>query len=382
MKKKFLIVTTIPMSLNFFKGQIRYLSQYFDVELVSGPGEDLETICKAEGVNAHGVKMQREISPIKDIQSLCKLILLFKKVRPHIVHGNTPKAGLLSMTSAWICGVPKRIYFIHGLRYEGAEGFKRILLLNMERLTCYFANEVFTVSYGVKEKLKSDNITDKKIQINGYGSINGINSNTFLPDTVQKQKYHQEQQLPDNTIIFGFVGRIVRDKGINELVEAFLLIAEKHPNTKLLLVGDYEEDLDPIDIITKKAIQSNNNIIITGWQKDIRPYLNLMDVFVLPSYREGFGISIMEAAAMNIPTICSNISGCNEIIKDGFNGKLISPKSVDELYGAMEIFIENPNLILQMGKVSRDYILNKYDQNFVWKESLKNYRELVSDQTV
>lgn len=379
MKKKFLIVTTIPMSLNFFKGQIRYLSQEFDVQLVSGPGEELKHISKAEGVSAHGVKMEREISPIKDILSLCKLVLLFNKLKPYVVHGNTPKAGLLSMMAAWICGVPKRIYFIHGLRYEGAEGFKRILLLNMERLTCYFANEVFTVSYGVKDKLKSDKITDKKIQINGNGSINGINANAFLPDVEQKQKYHLEQQLPENTIIFGFVGRIVRDKGINELVEAFLMLLQKHKNTKLLLVGDYEEELDPIDIATKRAIEDNDKIILTGWQKDIRPYLNLMDIFVLPSYREGFGISIMEAAAMNIPAICSNISGCNEIIKDGYNGKLISPKSVGELYEAMEIFIDNPDLISQMGKVSRGYILNKYDQNFVWKESLKNYRELVSE---
>ncbi len=379
MKKKFLIVTTIPISLNFFKGQIRFLSQEFDVQLVSGPGEELEHICKAEGVSAHGIKMQREISPIQDIISLWKFVLLFNKTKPHVVHGNTPKGGLLSMMAAWICGVPTRIYFIHGLRYEGAEGLKRILLLNMERLTCYFANEVFTVSYGVKDKLKSDKITDKKILINGNGSINGINANTFLPDVVQKQKYHLEQQLPENTIIFGFVGRIVRDKGINELVEAFLMLVGKHTNIKLILVGDYEEELDPIDIATKRAIESNDNIILTGWQKDIRPYLNLMDIFVLPSYREGFGISIMEAAAMNIPAICSNISGCNEIIKDGYNGKLISPKSVTELYDAMEIFIENPDLISQMGKVSREYILNKYDQNFVWKESLKNYLELINN---
>lgn len=379
MKKKFLIVTTIPISLNFFKGQIRFLSQEFDVQLVSGPGEELEHICKAEGVSAHGIKMQREISPIQDIISLWKFVLLFNKTKPHVVHGNTPKGGLLSMMAAWICGVPTRIYFIHGLRYEGAEGLKRILLLNMERLTCYFANEVFTVSYGVKDKLKSDKITDKKILINGNGSINGINANTFLPDVVQKQKYHLEQQLPENTIIFGFVGRIVRDKGINELVEAFLMLVGKHTNIKLILVGDYEEELDPIDIATKRAIESNDNIILTGWQKDIRPYLNLMDIFVLPSYREGFGISIMEAAAMNIPAICSNISGCNEIIKDGYNGKLISPKSVTELYDAMEIFIENPDLISQMGKVSREYILNKYNQNFVWKESLKNYLELINN---
>lgn len=378
LKEKFIIVTTISKTIDFFEGQIKFLNTVFDVELVSNPDDLLEFIGKREGVKVHGIKMVRNIAPLKDIISLYGLIRLFIKVKPHIVHGNTPKGGLLSMTAAWLANVPNRIYYVHGLRYEGDTGIKGWILFCLERLTCFFATDIVAVSFGIKDNLLENKITNKTPFVIGNGSANGINGEKFSKQNVHTENLREKYKISDNDLVFGFVGRLVGDKGINELVTVFKQLNVKYSHLKLLLVGPYEDDLDPLDIQTKNEIVTNDKIIAVGSQRDVKTFLNIMDIFVFPSYREGFGVSIMEAAAMGIPSICSDISGCNEIIEDGYNGTLINPKSTSELFEAMNLLINKPELVKKMKKVTRDYVLKKYSQEFVWEEALKTYNSILS----
>ncbi|NJX15163.1 glycosyltransferase family 4 protein [Tamlana crocina] len=375
MKKKFLIVSTISTTLNFFEGQVKFLNNYFDVELVTSPDDVLDFVSKREGVKVHPVKMMRDISPIQDLKSLYRLVMLFKKIKPHVVHGNTPKGGLLSMTAAWLTRVPVRIYYIHGLRFEGDAGLKRKILLSIERMSCYFATDIIAVSHGVKKNLKEQNITSKTPYIIGNGSANGINGEVFSVEAVDPDQ-NTKNQIRESDIVFGYVGRLVKDKGVNELVRVFSQLNKMYKNTKLLLVGWYEQDLDPLDKDVENEINENDNIIAVGGQNDVRPFLKLMDIFVFPSYREGFGVSVMEAAAMDLPIICSNITGCNEIVKHNYNGLLVDSKSESSLLEAMTYLLENPKQTDKLRQVTRKHILEKYNQQMVWQEAAKTYKTI------
>jgi len=377
-KKKLFFVTTVPISLIFFKGQLSYLKQYFDIEIVSSSGKFLEETCLNEKVKGNVIEMKREISILKDIKSLYKLIKLFKIIKPDIIHGGTPKAGLLSMIAGWISGVPNRIYYIHGLRYQGDNGIKKQILIVMEKLTCYFATNIFSVSNGVKKQLTKDRITSKKITIIGNGSVNGIDTNYFSKSNKNIPILKDDFGIDGSHYVYGFIGRLVKDKGINELVYAFLQINKTKPNTKLVLVGNYEDSLDPLEPVIINEITTNKNIIHVGFQKDVRPFLKIMHTFVFPSYREGFGISLMEASAMEIPCISSNIIGCNEIITNMRNGLLIEPKSVMQLKNAMIRLLEDKKLYKQMKKATRNLIIEKYNQKKVWKKTLLAYKNIVN----
>ncbi|WP_248722994.1 glycosyltransferase family 4 protein [Seonamhaeicola sp. ML3] len=376
MSKKFFLVTTVPITLNFFQGQIQVFKKLFDVSLVSSPGIQLENLEASEKVSTHTVTMERNIAPLEDVKSLIGMIKLFKKEKPFLVHGNTPKGGLISMLAAYICRVQKRVYCIHGLRYQGNSGLKGFILRTMEKTTCALATDLVTVSFGVAKTLSEDKITSKEVHVIANGSINGIDPNYFNPKIEFSVPENLDFNTDKNSIVFGFVGRLVKDKGIVELVNAFVDLNKKHKNIKLLLVGNTEDLLDPLPDSTKNHILNSKDIFSAGFQKDIRPYLKLMNVFTFPSYREGFGVSIMEAAAMGVPSISSNISGCNEIISDGYNGKLIPPKSTSHLQDAMESFIKNPELIKKYASVSRKSVLEKYDQKIVWNAIEEFYTKL------
>lgn len=377
-KDKFIIVTTVPGSLNFFKGQIGVLKKQFNIEAVSSPQKGLEAFSKLEKIKTYGIHMSREISLLKDLKSLIKLTKLFLSIKPKIVHGNTPKGAFLSMFSSWITRVPYRIYCVHGLRYQGTVGFKRKLLIVMEQLTCFFATEIIAVSIGVRKSLKEDGVSKKKVSLIWNGSANGINVNHFKPSLDGVNELRIKYNLKPTNFIYGFVGRIVRDKGINEIVEAFTQVNKKYKHTRLILIGKYE-DADPIKEKTDFLIKNNKNIIYVGYQKELRPFFNLMDVFTFPTYREGLATSLLEASAMSKAIISSNATGCYEVIKDGYNGRVIPTRSSSKLKEAMIEFIENPLLIKKLSSVSRQSVIEKYEQKFFWKKALETYSKLLND---
>lgn len=363
----------------FFKGNLSFLNIYYDIYAISSEKKALMDFCVKEGIHFFYIPMKRSISLFRDLVCLFKFIYLFGKEKPKIVHGNTPKGSFLSMIASWIARVPVRIYMCHGLRYQGAHGKIRKLLMFMEKLSCSCATEVICVSKGVRDTLVKDKICkDQKAVVIGFGSASGIDLNYFSSHAVKEDiSMRQQLGISKDAFVFIFVGRIVEDKGINELVGAFSKLSKEIPNIDLILVGAEERDLNPISDVSLSEIKVNKHIHAVGRQSDVRPYLLAADTMVFPSYREGFGMVLIEAAAMGIPAISSDIIGCNEIIKDGVNGKLIPPRNEDALYREMKWFYEHKDSdVSQMKSKAREMVECRYEQKKVWNLLLAEYQRL------
>lgn len=373
--KKLIRLTTVSRSLSgLLKGQFAFLSQYYEVIGVASGKESLEVVSKREGIRTINVEMHREISPWNDLQSLWELIKLFHKERPYIVHANTPKASLLSMIAAWITRVPHRIYTVTGLRFETTSGNFRRLLIAMERLTCLFATKVIPEGEGVKKTLLKFNITRKPLKVILNGNINGVDMDYYSRYLEIEEKAHR---IKNKDFTFIFIGRLVRDKGVNELVRAFVRLLQEKPDIHLLLVGNFESELDPLEENTRNLINQYTQIIAAGFQLDVRPFFAASDVLVFPSYREGFPNVVLQAGAMELPSIVTDINGCNEIIQDGINGKIIPPRDENALYEAMKWFYEHrEDEVKRMAGNVRPMIAERYEQHKVWEALLKEYQSL------
>lgn len=377
MKPKFFFVTTIPRSLGFFVGQYQLLSEKFDIAVVSSQEEELVAFGKAQSIKVHYIPMVRDISLLKDFKGLFGFLRLFRKECPEIVHGNTPKGSLLSMLAAWLTGVPIRIYMCHGLRYQGFTGFKRKLLMTMERITCRCATDVMCVSKGVSEVLISDHISKKQPVVVWNGSVRGIDAQKFNPDKEYDREGKRKQYgLKENDFVLTFVGRIVKDKGIQELVEAFLVLSERYKDMKLLLVGKMEQEGNAINEITKGIIEENEAIIAPGQQNDVPDILAITNLFVFPSYREGFGLSLMEAGAMGVPSVSTNIIGCNEVIEEGKTGLLIPTHSSSAIVQAVEKLYCDKQFYNSLRENCRTSIMSRYEQ----QELFAKYRDFYYDK--
>lgn len=370
--KKFFLMTTVPMSLNFFKGQINELSKEFDVTLISSPDNVLKKIAQRENVKYRTIAMKRDISLKDDISGLLKFLYLFAKERPQIIHCNTPKASLLGLTSGYLTRVPTRIYYIHGLRYEGAVGKKRRLLVNFEKLNCFFATDIVAVSHGIKQKVEQQ-LTKKPVRVIHNGSANGLDINEFSNHNYNAKIIREEYGISENDFVFGYVGRLVKDKGIEELVGAFNQLEQK--DIKLILVGKYEPDLDPLSQETLQIIKSNPNIIEVGFQKDVKKFLSIMDLFVSPSHREGFGVAVLEANLMKVPVLVSNITGHSEIVTQGINGFFIKPKNVLDLQEKMNYMLVIKEQLIEMKNACCEEVMKKYDHNDVLKQAILFYSQ-------
>ena len=371
--KKLIIITTVPMSLaTLVKGQAKYLSSYFDVKLVTSFSEKNQEISKAEGVELKSIDMTRQITIIKDLKALIELYKYFKNQKPDIVYTFTPKAGLLGMMASFLSRVPVRIHNIVGMPLMEATGKKFILLKFIERLTYFFSTNLFCNSFGLK-KFINENLTKKDVKVIAQGSINGVDTEFFKNTKTldEKEVIRDKFKIDKKDFVITFVGRIVKDKGINELIEAFVNLSKKYNNLKLLLVGDYEEHLNPIKKENKILIDSLDSIITVGFQNDIRDFLSITDLFVLPSYREGLPNSLIEAGSFGIPLLATNINGCNEIIDDGITGILIEKKSAKKLEEGIDKLLEDKELYNSIKLKVRDRIIEKYEQKYFWNE-LKN----------
>ncbi|MGE8553816.1 MAG: glycosyltransferase family 4 protein [Chryseobacterium jejuense] len=376
---KIIRTSTVPISLNILlKGQLKFLSQSFTIIGVSGSGQDLDEVKDREGVKTVSVEMQRGISPIKDLISLYKLYLLFRNEKPQIVHSITPKAGLLTMLAGKMAGIPIRMHTFTGLIFPTKKGLIQKLLIKMDQLLCWSATDIYPEGKGVKEDLIKYKITSKPLKILANGNVNGIDLDFFSKKEInntEQNKLRNELGIHNDDFVFIFVGRLVKDKGINELVEAFSNINKL--NIKLLLVGPLESELDPLLPQTITEIKNNQNIISTGFQKDVRPYLSLANVFVFPSYREGFPNVVMQAGAMELPSIVSNINGCNEIIVEGVNGTIIPVKNSNEILKSMLKILTNKEYCDTLKSNARPMIESRYEQPVVWNALLNEYELLI-----
>ena len=397
---KIIRTSTVPLSLNvLLKGQLAFLSKHYKVLAVSGTGNDLDEVAQREQVVTIPVEMERKISPMKDLISLWNLYWLFRKEKPAIVHSITPKAGLLSMTAAYFARVPVRVHTFTGLIFPTRTGLMQRVLIAMDRLLCFFATNIYPEGQGVRKDLIRYKITQKPLSILANGNVNGIDTAYFNSEnftTVENQSLRISLGINPNDFVFVFVGRLVGDKGINELVAAFkkmqseqwederLLQASSAPaglntkssSSKLLLVGPLETELDPLEAVTLKEISENPGIVSVGFQPDVRPYLAISNCLAFPSYREGFPNVVMQAGAMGLPSIVSDINGCNEIILEGKNGTIIPVKDSGSLYRAMESVRTEKNLFNQLRQNARSMIVSRYQKDLVWDAILAEYRKL------
>lgn len=380
-KPKLIRITTIPLSLEkLLEGQLAFMNQYFEVIAISSEKKRLEKYGKQEGVATYCLSLTRKITPIKDLMAVIKLYRFLKKEKPEIVHSHTPKAGIVAMLAAYLARVPHRLHTVAGLPLMEAKGLKREILNAIEKWTYRFSSRVYPNSRGLFDFILAEKFASiNKLKVIGNGSSNGIDTSYFSKEhfsEAQILEKKNELQIPVSDFVFVFVGRIVKDKGINELVEAFTRLQIKHNKCSLLLVGPFEDDLDPVSEKTNKSILENSKIITKGYQDDVRIFYLISDVFVLPSYREGFPNVVIQAGAMELTSIVTNINGCNEIIDHKKNGLLIPLKDTDALYNALELLYEDHLLQQNLIDNSRRMITDRYERKQLWKALLEEYKTL------
>ena len=385
--KKLIRITTVPISFKvLLKGQLRFMtSNGFDVKGVSSEGEELREIHENEGIVMEAINMSRKITPFQDLKSLWEMWNFLRKEKPQIVHTHTPKAGIIGMLAARLAGVPHRLHTVAGLPLMEATGIKRKILNFVEKLTYSSATRVYPNSKGLYDFILQNNFTQSnKLKIIANGSSNGINTTFFSPDQVSETEWvalREKLNIQPDDFVFVFVGRIVSDKGINELIKAFSELQAVENNElmgiKLLLVGGLENDLDPLNPETLAEINQNKDIISVGFQQDVRPFFAISDALAFPSYREGFPNVVMQAGAMGLPSIVSDINGCNEIIVEGENGLIIPPKNVEKLKEKMLTLAGDKNLYIKLKENSRRMIENRYEQSVVWNALLEEYEGLL-----
>lgn len=379
--KKLIRISTVPTSLNIFlKGQLEMLSEYYEVLAVSSPGLELKELEEREKVRALAIQMERHISLFSDFFSLVRLIKLFAKERPYIVHSITPKAGFLAMVAAFITGVPIRIHTFTGLVFPTSTGRMQKLLIMMDRITCFCATYINPEGEGVKNDLLQFRITSKPLHIIANGNVRGIDLNYY--DHTQEVMEKVLKIRVQSTFTFCFVGRLVRDKGINELLAAFNKLYNREASIKLILVGAFEEKFGPLLPETIEWIKHHPGVMYVGRQQDVRPYLAISKVFVFPSYREGFPNGVLEAGAMGLPSIVTDINGSNEIIIPNENGIIIPPRDEKSLLEAMDFFISHPEETKRMASNARKLVASRYEQKIVWSALLKVYQDLIKKSVI
>ena len=372
-KNKIIRSVTVSQSLGFCREvMIKMRAMGYDMVAVRSPGPELDELRDKDGFHCVEVPMERHISIVNDLKSLIKMINVFRKEKPQVVHSMTPKAGMICMVAAWLTRVPVRIHTFTGLVWPTATGLKRKILMMTDWLTCACATHVIPEGQGVLNDLKNGGITKKPMKVLGYGNVRGVDMERFSPDrfTVNKDA---------DVFTFVFVGRIVGDKGINELVEAFTKLHDKHHHTRLVLVGNYEANLDPVKQVTMDRIKSNPDIDACGprYGDDLLAEYMKSDCHVLPSYREGFPNTPMEAGAMGLPNIVTDINGSREIIVNGENGLIVPSKDADALYDAMERMLTDEPMRKSMAGKARKMIADRFEKNFVQTSQIAFYEEIM-----
>ena len=324
--------------------------------------------------------LRRQINPIQDVLALLQLLALIIRLKPQIVHTHTPKAGLLGMCAAWVCQVPLRMHTVAGLPLMEKKGFLFKLLVAMEQLTYFFSTSVHPNSKGLLDFIHKSISKNSKITIIGKGTSNGINLNHFNPTSVSEEEQLQcisRHNLKDK-LVYIFVGRMVRDKGVVETVNAFVKINKGKPETALVLVGPFEPELDPIPSDILKEIDSHACIHAVGYQEDVRPYITVSDILVFPSYREGFPNVPLQCGAFKKALILSDINGCDEIVQNNETGILVQPKDADALYLAMEKLAMDEGIRAEYGSAAYEFIQENFQQEEVWKAIDSEYNKQIS----
>jgi glycosyltransferase involved in cell wall biosynthesis len=372
---------TDSLSTVLMRGQLNYLrTNGFDPALLSSPGERLEQISAEEGYPVFGVAMRRGISPGRDLRSLFEIWRLLRRIKPVICNSGTPKAGLLVGLAAWLTRVPCRVYTLRGLRLETATGVKRMILTITEKMACFSAHRVVCVSASLRERAIALGLVARaKTVLLGAGSSNGVDPSRFEPTPERvalASALRQDMGIRPHQPVIGFAGRLTRDKGIPELVAAFQSLRNELPEAILLLVGDYEAG-DPVPDNIKDVIESEPGIHRVGFTRQIELYYLTMDVFVLPTHREGFPNTVLEAQAAERPVVTTRATGAVDSIDDSITGLVVPVGDSIALAEALKRLLTDRSLAVQFGQTGRCRVLREFAQERVWSALADEYMDLV-----
>ncbi len=370
-------VLTVADSLVFFEGQPGWFAEH-DVKLsfVASPDPRLDDFGERWGVGTHGIRMHRNVTPLRDLGALARLWWTLLRLRPDIVHSHTPKGGLLGMAAATLARVPVRIYHVHGLPLATARGMQRRLLWASEWLSCWLATDVLCVSRGVRDVAMAEGVNGAKaIEVLLNGSINGVDATGRFDPEQQAPHGRVERErlgIAEDALVFGFVGRLVRDKGVLELVEAWKVIRSAYPESHLVIGGVFEErDGVPREIRT--VLEDDPRVHLLGYRADVERVFAALDVLVLPTYREGFPVVPLEAAAMGIPVVTTDVPGCTEAVLHGRTGTLVPPRDPQALANAMAVYAADPARRRAHGAAGRQRVLEDYAPEPVWAALRRRY---------
>lgn len=397
-RPRLLNVVTSPLMAGKLPGQLQYLHERgFDVTIISPGGQGLDHMARIEGVRTVEMPMARQIALLRDVASLWRLSRFMRALRPTITNVGTPKAGLLGGLAAWLNRVPCRVYTLRGLRFETTEGLKRLLLINADRLACFLAHRVICVSHSLREKAIDTGLTSReKTVVFGSGSSNGVDVRRFMPtpDMMrQAGELRRELGIPAPAPVLGYVGRLTRDKGIPELVEAFLLLGNQFPDLRLLLVGRFEDE-DPLPVETRRHLETNVNVILAGhsqkrngerqdWPvEDAAPYYALMNVFVLPSHREGLPNVVLEAQAAGKSVVAARATGVLDAVIDGETGLLFPVGDVAALMDAVARLLQDKDLAHELSRAGQIRVQREFRQEQIWEALHQEYLGLLQTRNL
>jgi len=371
-------IATVPYALFYVAGQVGYMkTRGFEVYGLSSPGKLLSVFSEKEAISVKAVEMAKRITPIRDLVALFKIWRWLHKLRPEIVHAHTPKGGLLGMLAAWLARVPVRIYHMHGLRFVTATGWKRALLIRTEKLSCWFANQVLCVSTSVRDVAMDTGLCPgEKIKVLSRGSCNGVDTvHRFNPSQLPasaRGETRAKYGIPQDACVLGFIGRIVWSKGIVELAEAWGGLRNEFPGLHLLMVGPLEPE-DPIPRRVEELLRGDSRVHLIGEEWDTPPLYAAMDVLVLPTYREGLPIVLLEAAAMGVPVVATRVPGCMDVVEDGMTGTLVPPYDSQSLNLAIGCYLRNSQLRREHGLAARELVLRDFRQEVIWRATYEEY---------
>ncbi len=373
-------VLTVAMTLRFFRGQVQFMKSHgFDLEVVAAPDPELDAFGEQEQVDTWPLPMSRRIAPHEDLHLVYRLYRHLLAARPHIVHGHTPKGGLVAMIAAWLARVPVRIYHVRGLPFETAAGWQRVLLRSTERVSCALASHVLCNSASNRDVLVREGICPaEKVQVLGHGSSNGVDAlGRFDPaqrTPAEVSALRDALGIPEKGQVVGFVGRLVRDKGIIELARAWQGLRQQFADLHLVLVGPFESR-DAVPAKVRAALERDPRVHLTGFVEDAAAFYPLFDVLAFPSHREGFPNVLLEAAAMEVPVVAAWASGSIDAVCDGETGVLVPVADANALQAALARYLVDPMLRQYHGRAARARVLEYYQPQHIWEALVNVYRD-------
>jgi glycosyltransferase involved in cell wall biosynthesis len=377
-RSRLVFVMNSSIALGFLQGQAQFLQQRgFDVKILCPAGRQGEwEVPRPEGVSIIEVPMEREVVPLQDLVSLWRLWRAMRVLRPSVTNVGTPKAGLLGGFAAWLNRVPCRFYTLHGLRFETTRGLKRRLLMYAERLACLFAHRVVCVSHSVREQAIAFGITSReRTVVFGSGSCNGVDALRFAvtPEMMRRAAgLRRHLGIPAQAPVALFVGRLTFDKGVPELVQAFLRLRNQFPDLRLLLAGCFEDE-DPLPVDIRKYLDTHPGVISAGPVQDITTYYAIADVVVLPSHREGLPTVILEAQAAGKPVVGASATGIVDVVVDGETGLLFPVGEVPALAEALARLITDKALARKLGRAGQEQVQRNFQQEQIWEALYREY---------